>query len=48
MATTMPIALFNAVSNGPHQHAMVLALVQVAVALTILFGVSRLGKVRAW
>lgn len=48
MATTMPIALYNAVSNGPHEQAMVLALVQVGVALTILFGVSRLGKVRAW
>ena len=47
-ATTMPIALYNAVSYGPHRQAMVLALVQVSVALAILFGVSRLGKIRAW
>jgi len=48
MATTMPIALYNAVFFGSHEQAMVLALVQVGVALTILYGVSRLGKVRAW
>jgi molybdate transport system permease protein len=48
MATTMPIALYDAVFFGSHSHAMVLALVEVAVALTILFGVSRLGRVRAW
>ena len=48
MATTMPLALYNAVFFGSHQQAMVLALVQVGVALTILFGVSRLGKVRPW
>jgi molybdate transport system permease protein len=48
MATTMPLALYNAVFFGSHQQAMVLALVQVGVALTILLGVSRLGKVRPW
>ncbi len=48
MATTMPIALYNAVFFGSHEQAMVLALVQVGVALTILLAVSRLGKVRAW
>jgi molybdate transport system permease protein len=48
MATTMPIALYNAVFFGTHQQAMVLALVQVGVALIILLGVSRLGRVRAW
>jgi molybdate transport system permease protein len=48
MATTMPIALYNAVLYGPHEQATVLALVQVGVALTILLGVSRLGKVRPW
>jgi molybdate transport system permease protein len=48
MATTMPTALYNAVFYGSHEQAMVLALVQLGVALTILFGVSRLGKVRAW
>jgi molybdate transport system permease protein len=48
MATTMPIALFNAVTYGSHEQAMVLALVQIGVALTILLGVSRLGKVRPW
>jgi len=47
-ATTMPIALYNAVFYGSHQQAMTLALVQLGVALVILFGVSRLGKVRAW
>jgi ABC-type molybdate transport system permease subunit len=44
----MPIALYNAVFFGSHEQAMVLALVQLGVALTILLGVSRLGKVRAW
>jgi molybdate transport system permease protein len=48
MATTMPIALYNAVSYGSHTQAMVLALVQLGAALIILLGVSRLGKVRAW
>lgn len=48
MATTMPIALYNAVFYGSHEQAMVLALVQVGVALGILLGVSRLGKVRPW
>jgi molybdate transport system permease protein len=48
MATTMPIALYNAVLFGTHQQAMVLALVQVVVSLTILLGVSRLGRVRPW
>lgn len=48
MATTMPIALYNAVFYGSHQQAMVLALVQLTVAFVILFGVSRLGKVRPW
>jgi molybdate transport system permease protein len=48
MATTMPIALYNAVFYGSHEQAMVLALVQLVVAFSILFGVSRLGKVRPW
>jgi len=48
MATTMPIALYNAVFFGSHGQAMVLALVQLAVAFGLLFGVSRLGKVRPW
>lgn len=48
MATTMPIALYDAVFYGSHEQAMVLALVQLGVALTILLGVSRLGKVRPW
>jgi molybdate transport system permease protein len=48
MATTMPIALYNAVFFGSHEQAMVLALVQLCVAFAILLGVSRLGKVRAW
>jgi molybdate transport system permease protein len=48
MATTMPIALYNAVFFGSHEQAMVLALVQLGAAIVILFGVSRLGKVRAW
>jgi molybdate transport system permease protein len=48
MATTMPIALYNAVFYGSHEQAMVLALVQLSVALVILLGVSRLGKVRPW
>jgi molybdate transport system permease protein len=46
MATTMPIALYNAVFFGSHQQAMILALVQLSVAFVILLGVSRLGKVR--
>jgi ABC-type molybdate transport system permease subunit len=44
----MPIALYNAVFYGSHEQAMVLALVQVGVAMVILLGVSRLGKVRPW
>lgn len=48
MATTMPIALYNAVFYGSHEQAMVLALVQLGVAFVILLGVSRLGKVRPW
>ncbi|MGA7834419.1 MAG: molybdate ABC transporter permease subunit [Acidimicrobiales bacterium] len=48
MATTMPIALYNAVFYGSHEQAMVLALVQVVASLAILLGVSRLGKVRPW
>lgn len=48
MATTMPIAIYNAVADGSHQQAMILALIQVVVALGILLGVSRLGKVRPW
>ena len=48
MATTMPIALYNAVLFGTRGQAMVLALVQVVVALAILVGVRRLGRVRAW
>jgi molybdate transport system permease protein len=47
-ATTMPIALYNAVTDGSHQQAMILALVQIGAALAILLGVSRLGKVRTW
>jgi molybdate transport system permease protein len=47
-ATTMPIALYNAVFYGSHEQAMVLALVQLAVAFAILFGVSRLGRLRPW
>ena len=48
MATTMPIALYNAVFYGSHEQAMVLALVQLTVAFAILLGVSRLGKLRPW
>lgn len=48
MATTMPIALYNAVLYGTHQQTMVLALVQVGAALVIFLGVSRLSKVRPW
>ncbi len=48
LATTMPIALYNAVFYGSHDQAMVLALVQLAVAFAVLWGVSRLGKVRPW
>lgn len=48
MATTMPLALYNAVFYGSHEVAMVLAAVQLGVALTILYGVSRLGRVRPW
>jgi molybdate transport system permease protein len=48
MATTMPIALYNAVFYGSHEQAMVLALVQLGVAFALLFGVSRLGKVGPW
>jgi molybdate transport system permease protein len=48
VATTMPIALYNAVFYGSHHQAMILAVVQLCVALAILLGVSRLGKVRPW
>jgi molybdate transport system permease protein len=48
MATTMPIALYNAVFYGSHEQAMVLALVQLVTAFVILLGVSRLGKLRPW
>lgn len=48
MATTMPIALYEAVFFGSHEQAMVLALVQLGAAFAILLGVSRLGRVRAW
>jgi molybdate transport system permease protein len=48
MATTMPIALYNAVFFGSHEQAMVLALVQLGAAFVILYGVSRIAKVRAW
>jgi molybdate transport system permease protein len=48
MATTMPIALYNAVFYGTHTQAMVLALVQLCVAFVILFSVSLLGRVRSW
>ena len=48
MATTMPIALYNAVFYGSHQQATVLALVQLGVAFAILLGVSRLGKLQPW
>lgn len=48
MATTMPIALYNAVFFGSHEQAMVLALVQLSAAFVILYGVSHLGKVRPW
>jgi molybdate transport system permease protein len=47
-ATTMPLALYNAVFYGSHQQATTLAVVQLGVAFVILFCVSRLGKVRAW
>jgi molybdate transport system permease protein len=48
MATTMPIALYNAIIDGTHQQARVLALVQLGAAFAILYGVTRLGKLRAW
>ena len=48
LATTMPIALYNAVFYGSHGQAMVLALVQLVVAFAILLGVSRLGKLQPW
>jgi molybdate transport system permease protein len=47
-ATTMPIALYDAVFFGSHSQATTLAVVQLAVAFVILYGVSRLGKVRAF
>jgi molybdate transport system permease protein len=47
-ATTMPLALYDAVFYGSHQQATTLALVQLGVAFVILLGVSRLGKVRPW
>jgi molybdate transport system permease protein len=48
MATTMPIALYNAVFYGSHQQATILALVQLGVAFAILLGVSRLGRLQPW
>jgi len=48
MATTMPIALYEAVFYGSHQQAMVLALVQLGAAFATLLGVGRLGRVRAF
>ncbi len=48
IATTMPLALYNDVFYGMPEQAKILALVQVGVALGILMGVSRLGKVRPW
>ena len=48
MATTMPIALYNAIFYGPAEQAQVLALVQIVVSFAILFSVSRLGRVRPW
>jgi molybdate transport system permease protein len=48
MATTMPIALYEAVFYGSREHAMVLALVQLSVAFVILLGVTRLGRLRPW
>ena len=47
-ATTMPLALYNAVFYGTHHQSEVLALVQVGVALSILVGVTRLGRARVW
>jgi molybdate transport system permease protein len=48
MATTMPLALYNAVFYGPQNEAMTLALIQLGVAFAILLGVSRLGRARAF
>jgi molybdate transport system permease protein len=48
MATTMPIALYQAVFYGSHAEAMTLALVQLVAAFTILYGVTRLGRIRAF
>jgi molybdate transport system permease protein len=48
MATTMPVALYNAVFYGSRDQAMVLALVQLGVAFAILMTVSRLGRLRPW
>lgn len=48
MATTMPIALYNAVFYGSHEEAMILALVQLCAAFAILFGVGRLARFKAF
>ena len=48
MATTMPLALYNAFFYGSHGQAETLALVQVGVAFSILYAVSRLGRPRPW
>jgi molybdate transport system permease protein len=46
--TTMPLELYHATFGGNAAVAQQLALIQVAVALTILLGVSRLGTIKAW
>jgi len=45
--TTMPLALFDAVFDGRPSEARALALVQTAVAVAILVGVSRLSRTGA-
>jgi molybdate transport system permease protein len=45
---TMPIVLYNATFDGSADLARNLALIQVAVALSILVGVSRLGNAKEW
>jgi molybdate transport system permease protein len=46
--TTMPIALFDATFDGGADLARDLALIQVAVAMTILLAVTRLGNTKEW
>jgi molybdate transport system permease protein len=46
--TTMPIALANEVFNGSPNAARQLAFIQIAAAVIILVGVSRLGSRRAY